>query len=169
MPNPLPLAVKQCERCGVDFRRERSNGGGVRSFERRRFCSKACRNRAITRSGKPKQERPLSMAALAVLAIFEAIQDEHGVPLARHVSRRYWELRGEKQPLRGDGQPDCNAVTGIMWNLEKRGLLQRRPGIHQGTRTGAFRVTPSGRALLASNRGALVVVAAEPAAVLRAR
>lgn len=167
MPAPLPLGEKPCERCGVIIRRQRSNGGGTPRFERQRFCSQACRNRAITVSGKPKRERPISMAQLAVLAIFRAIQDEDGIPVARKVSRRYWQLRGMTEPIRYDGQPDTATVVAIMVNLQKRGLLQRRPGIHQGTRTGAYRITPLGRETLASNSGVLVVVADEPAAVRR--
>lgn len=170
MPAPLPLAVKTCERCGIEFRRDRTAGGGVAGFERRRFCSKNCRNRGLTRSGKPKRERPLSMAGLAVLAIFEAIQDEHGLTTVRLISRRYWQLRGMSQPIRpSDGQPDVNAVNSIIRNLETRGLLQRRPGVHQGTRNGAFRITPLGRKTVQSHRGLLVGIAKEPGDFRKAR
>lgn len=157
MPAPLPRAVKQCERCGRDFQRQAS-GLSTAAFARRRFCSTLCRNRA-----RIKNERPISMPQLAVLAIYAAIQDEHGIPVARHVAQRYYALRGMPVPLRPDGYPDTGNMASIFRNLAKRGLLETRPGMRQGIRAGAFRLTPAGRAVVEENRSSLVGIATEPA------
>lgn len=155
MPGPAPRGWRDCERCGVKF--QRRWGQSVVAFNRIRFCSMACNNRS-----RIKHDRMPTLPQLAVIGILVALEDEHGIPLARHVAQRYYALRGEPVPTRKDGQPDVQNVQALLVRLVRRGWVRHRGG-KRGTREGAFVSTPAGRAALATNTGGLVRVAVEPA------